>query len=89
VIYWHILDREVVKSDGTKEIEHVFFLRYYTVFNYEQTENVKLPKGRVVPGRGGRRRGDHRGGGNDRAKVPRPRRPQGEDAGRGGLLADL
>jgi len=50
VIYWHILDREVVKSAGTKEIEHVFFLRYYTVFNYEQTENVKLPKGRVVPG---------------------------------------
>jgi antirestriction protein ArdC len=40
VVFWSILKKE---DENGKE-KKIFFLRYYNVFNVEQTEDVKLPK---------------------------------------------
>ena len=44
VVYWRLIDvKEIDKVTGEVEIKRVPFLRYYTVFNIEQCENIKLP----------------------------------------------
>ncbi|MBI2449462.1 DUF1738 domain-containing protein [Candidatus Pacearchaeota archaeon] len=41
-VYWNWLE---MKDEETNEIKKVPFLRYYTVFNVEQCENIEYPKG--------------------------------------------
>jgi antirestriction protein ArdC len=43
IIFWKWLNREVEKNDGTIAERHFPMLRYYTVFNAEQTEGCRLP----------------------------------------------
>ena len=52
IIFWKWLAREVEKDDGTLTEKHFPFLRYYNVFNAEQTEGCRLPSGTVVEGEG-------------------------------------
>ena len=47
VVFWKIIEKDEVK-DGEVKKTKVFFLRYYTVFNLEQTEDVRIPKGRIT-----------------------------------------
>lgn len=43
VVYYKVIEKTKM-VDGVEKIDRVFFLRYFTVFNVEQTEGVKLPK---------------------------------------------
>ncbi len=43
IIFWKWLSREVEKDDGTVAERRFPMLRYYTVFNAEQTEGCRLP----------------------------------------------
>ncbi|GBR72879.1 antirestriction protein [Candidatus Termititenax aidoneus] len=43
VIYWTITEKEVTNKNGLKEVKEIPILRYYNVFNIEQT-NMKLPE---------------------------------------------
>jgi antirestriction protein ArdC len=43
IIFWKWLSREVETHDGTVAERHLPMLRYYTVFNVEQTEGCRLP----------------------------------------------
>lgn len=43
IVFWKWLDRAIEKSDGSIDEKHFPMLRYYTVFNAEQTEGCKLP----------------------------------------------
>jgi antirestriction protein ArdC len=47
IVFWRILEKEEVK-DGVARVRKVFFLRYSNVFNLDQTEDVKVPKGRII-----------------------------------------
>lgn len=47
VTFWKILNKEETTDTGEKKVKKVFFLRYYTVFNLDQCDDVKAPKGRV------------------------------------------
>ena len=46
VIFWDIFQKETgkIKSDGKPEKENIPVLKYYTVFNLEQTEGITAPK---------------------------------------------
>ena len=45
VTFWHIgEERERTAADGTVEKTHPFLLRYYNVFNLEQTEGIDIPR---------------------------------------------
>jgi len=46
VVFWKIFDKEET-VDGVTKKRNIFLLRYYNVFNLEQTEDVKVPKGRI------------------------------------------
>jgi antirestriction protein ArdC len=52
IIFWKWLAREVEKDDGTLTEKQFPFLRYYNVFNTEQTEGCRLPSDSVVEGEG-------------------------------------
>jgi antirestriction protein ArdC len=44
VIFWNVgEDRETITADGTKETSRPFLLRYYSVFNLSQTEEIDIP----------------------------------------------
>lgn len=43
VVYYKVIEKTKM-VDGVEKVDRVFFLRYFTVFNVEQTEGVKLPK---------------------------------------------
>ena len=43
IIFWKWLSREVEKDDGTVAERHFPMLRYYAVFNAEQTEGCRQP----------------------------------------------
>jgi antirestriction protein ArdC len=44
VIFWNVgEEQETVKSDGTKDTSRPFLLRYYSVFNFAQTEGIDIP----------------------------------------------
>lgn len=49
IVFWKWLGREVEKSDGSIEEKHLPMLRYYTVFNAEQTEGCRLPAHGSMP----------------------------------------
>ena len=44
VIYWKWLDVKEKQSNGTLKDKKIPFLRYYTVFNVEQTEGIDMKK---------------------------------------------
>jgi antirestriction protein ArdC len=45
VTFWHIgEERERTAPDGSVEKTHPFLLRYYNVFNLEQTEGIDIPR---------------------------------------------
>jgi len=50
-IFWKVgAEQEVTDPDtGKVSIRRPFMLRYYNVFNLEQTEGVRVPKGRPMP----------------------------------------
>jgi antirestriction protein ArdC len=39
-IFWKMLDRKEVREDGSKDTRKIPFLRYYNLFNLEQTEGI-------------------------------------------------
>jgi len=44
VIFWNVgEERETTTADGTKESSRPFLLRYYSVFNFSQTEGIDIP----------------------------------------------
>ncbi len=44
VIFWNVDDeQETTTPDGRKEASRPFLLRYYSVFNYSQTEGIDIP----------------------------------------------
>jgi antirestriction protein ArdC len=44
VIFWNICDeRETTTQDGTNETSRPFLLRYYSVFNLSQAEDIDIP----------------------------------------------
>jgi antirestriction protein ArdC len=43
IVFWKWLSREIEKPDGSIDEKHFPMLRYYTVFNAEQTESCGLP----------------------------------------------
>src|SRR5580692_12959553 len=44
VIFWNIGDeQETTAQEGTKETSRRFLLRYYSVFNFSQTEGIDIP----------------------------------------------
>jgi antirestriction protein ArdC len=43
IVFWKWLSREIEKADGSIDEKHFPMLRYYTVFNAEQTEGCRLP----------------------------------------------
>ncbi len=46
VIFWNVGDeRETTTQDGTKETSRPFLLRYYSVFNFSQTEGIDISAG--------------------------------------------
>lgn len=50
IIFWQIGKREHTDASGVKEMKKFFLLRYYTVFNVEQTEGIdpkKIPSTEV------------------------------------------
>lgn len=45
IIYWNIIEKEKINENtGEAEIVKIPFLRYYTVFNSEQCENIEIPE---------------------------------------------
>jgi antirestriction protein ArdC len=52
IIFSKWIDRQVEKDDGTLTEKHFPFLRYYNVFNAEQTEGCRLALGFSSRGRG-------------------------------------
>ena len=52
IIFWKWIAREVEKDDGKVTEKHFPFLRYYNVFNAEQTDGCRLPPDAVVEGEG-------------------------------------
>jgi len=53
VIFWNWFDKEVEnKATGEKKIQKIPFLKYYTVFNVEQTEGIEYPKPVETKGNG-------------------------------------
>lgn len=48
IVFWKPTSYTKKNDDGSTEEKDSLVLRYYTVFNTEQCENVKLPKGRAV-----------------------------------------
>jgi antirestriction protein ArdC len=52
IVFWKWLSRDVGKEDGTVAERHFPMLRYYTVFNAEQTEGCHLPAGPWLEGDG-------------------------------------
>jgi antirestriction protein ArdC len=45
IVFWKWLSREIEQADGSIDEKHFPMLRYYTVFNAEQTEGCRLPAG--------------------------------------------
>ncbi len=44
VIFWNVgEEQETTTQDGTKENSRPFLLRYYSVFNFSQTEGIDIP----------------------------------------------
>jgi antirestriction protein ArdC len=43
IVFWKWLSKDIEKADGEIEKRHFPMLRYYTVFNAEQTEGCRLP----------------------------------------------
>ncbi|MGD0290737.1 MAG: ArdC-like ssDNA-binding domain-containing protein [Candidatus Binataceae bacterium] len=43
IVFWKWLSREIEKPDGSIDEKNFPMLRYYTVFNAEQTEGCRLP----------------------------------------------
>ncbi len=44
VVFWNVgEDAETTSQDGTKETSRRFMLRYYSVFNFSQTEGIDIP----------------------------------------------
>lgn len=43
IVFWKWLDKQIERDDGEIEERHFPMLRYYTVFNAEQTEDCRLP----------------------------------------------
>ena len=43
IVFWKWLSRGIEKPDGSIDEKHFPMLRYYTVFNAEQTEGCRLP----------------------------------------------
>jgi len=44
VMFWNVGDeRETTTKDGTEETSRPFLLRYYSVFNFSQTEGIDIP----------------------------------------------
>jgi antirestriction protein ArdC len=53
VIYWNWFKKEVENpKTGEKKIQNIPFLKYYTVFNVEQTEGIEYPKPEVQKANG-------------------------------------
>jgi antirestriction protein ArdC len=48
VVFWKVGTKEETDDAGNKTERNTFLLRYYRVFNLEQCENVKIPKGRIT-----------------------------------------
>ena len=44
VVFWKWLDVTDKQKDGTNKAKKIPFLRYYTVFNVDQTENIDAKK---------------------------------------------
>jgi antirestriction protein ArdC len=53
IVFWKWLSREIEKPDGSIDVKHFPMLRYYTVFNAEQTEDCRLPVEAKPVGDGG------------------------------------
>jgi len=47
IIYWNWIKKTVENADGTTSEKKIPFLRYYTVFNYDQTDGVKVAAGEL------------------------------------------
>lgn len=43
VVFWKILRKEVDSADGDKTVKRIPYLRYFRVWNLDQTEGVTLP----------------------------------------------
>jgi antirestriction protein ArdC len=44
VIFWNVCEeQQTTKPEGRKETSRPFLLRYYSVFNYSQTEGIDIP----------------------------------------------
>jgi len=44
IIFWNLSDeQETTTADGRSESSHHFLLRYYSVFNFAQTEGIDIP----------------------------------------------
>lgn len=41
VVYWNIIDKEIINKDGEKEIKHIPLLKYYNVFHISQVDGVE------------------------------------------------
>ncbi len=41
VVYWNIIDKEVINKDGEKEVKHIPLLKYYNVFHISQVDGVE------------------------------------------------
>ena len=52
IVFWKWLSKEVEKADGDVKEQHFPMLRYYTVFNAEQTEGCRLPADASTDGDG-------------------------------------
>jgi antirestriction protein ArdC len=52
IVFWKWLSREVERNDGTVAERHFPMLRYYTVFNADQTEGCRLPADASADGDG-------------------------------------
>ena len=47
VVYWKFIRVSEEQDDGTKVSKRIPLLRYYTVFNLDQCEDVRVPRGRI------------------------------------------
>lgn len=48
VIYWKIVEKKIKDEAGEDAVKRFAMLRYYTVFNVEQCEGLKLPENKDV-----------------------------------------
>lgn len=49
IIFWKILEKDVVKGDGTTGVDKIPLMRYYNVFNVEQCDGLEVPEPQPEP----------------------------------------